>query len=96
MKYNDSDRQQIFDHTNGRCHYCKEKLEFKDYGKKNKPGSWEVDHIIPKAMGGPDYIYNLAPVHPWCNKEKTDKLLNMQSLIFNPARTDLRGSKFGN
>ena len=92
MSYSHTERQKIFNHTNGRCHYCKKELKFEDYGKRNKSGAWEVDHIIPKKMGGPDFHYNLAPIHPECNRKKADKLFDLQSIIFNPVRTELQGN----
>jgi hypothetical protein len=34
-----------------------------DYGDRNSPYGWELDHIIPKALGGADHDGNLRPRH---------------------------------
>lgn len=34
-----------------------------------------VDHLIPKARGGPDDDWNLQLMHPWCNQRKVDTLV---------------------
>jgi hypothetical protein len=33
------------------------------YGDKNSPFGWELDHIVPKALGGSDDVSNLRPRH---------------------------------
>ena len=42
------------------------------------PMSACVDHIIPIAKGGhPSDIENLQLAHRWCNRQKSDKLVNI-------------------
>ena len=44
-----------------RCHYC----------KKPRTGTTK-DHIVPKAMGGPNSGWNYAHACPDCNRAKAD------------------------
>lgn len=42
------------------------------------PLSPVVDHIIPIAKGGHPYaMENLQLAHRWCNRQKSDKLINL-------------------
>jgi 5-methylcytosine-specific restriction endonuclease McrA len=36
--------------------------------------SFEVDHIIPLARGGPDELENKQPSHRDCNRRKSDQI----------------------
>ena len=47
----------------GKCEHCG--LTFKDGDK------WEVDHILPKSMGGKHVFTNLQLLHKHCHDEKT-------------------------
>lgn len=47
--------------------------------KTPDPGSFEVDHIIPFAKGGPDTLENKAAAHRACNRAKSD------SIDYNPS-----------
>ena len=38
-------------------------IEFTKYGDRNAQYGWEIDHIVPSALGGPDSIENLRPLH---------------------------------
>ena len=47
----------------GRCTHC---------GLHFKPGDrWEIDHIVPKALGGKDSYDNLQLLHVHCHDLKT-------------------------
>lgn len=46
------------------CHICGNKID----GAKER---WEIEHIIPLALGGEDGGGNLAPAHVACHREKT-------------------------
>jgi len=63
----------IFDKTNGLCYYCGKQLAWKNYGKVDKRGAWEVDHSKPKSKGGSDYSRNLFPACIKCNRDKSNK-----------------------
>ena len=41
---------------------CRATVARSDYGKTDSYG-WEIDHIRPVALGGPDAIWNLQPPH---------------------------------
>ena len=60
-KIEEFSRTEIFDRDNGICHIC---------GKKVKPSSWQLDHIIPLARGGQHTRINVAVSHPLCNNKK--------------------------
>lgn len=47
----------------GLCAYCRE-----------RPGT-ERDHVIPVVRGGSDFIGNILPACPQCNRSKKDRLL---------------------
>lgn len=58
-------RAAIFLAGDGCCHLC---------GGKITPGqAWEVEHIIPLAMGGDDEGDNLRPAHAKCHRAKTSE-----------------------
>ena len=49
----------------GKCRYCE--LTFRDGDK------WEVDHILPKPLGGKDQYTNLQLLHDYCHHAKSEK-----------------------
>jgi len=57
----------IFERTNGICH---RRAAWKNYGKVGAQGGWEVDHSVPRALGGTDRLSNLLPAHIRCNRSK--------------------------
>lgn len=57
--------REIFAAGNGRCHYCKADLEL--------TGTWEVEHKMPKALGGSNERINLVASCRPCNRLKRDK-----------------------
>jgi len=56
-------RLQIFQTHKGLCHICG--------GKVNVGESWDVEHVIPFAMGGEDNETNWAVAHVKCHRTKT-------------------------
>ena len=38
-------------------------LKWSDHGDRNSPHGWEIDHIVPAALGGTDHPSNLRPLH---------------------------------
>jgi hypothetical protein len=59
--------EKIFAKTKGRCHLCKIKLLFDDYGKSD---GWQVDHSLPLDRGGTNDFENLWPAYSDCNRSK--------------------------
>ena len=57
-------RSALFDAHKGICHIC-------GYAIDGVREGFEVEHIIPIAMGGADDETNAAPAHVKCHKSKT-------------------------
>lgn len=56
-------RARVFDKANGCCHLCGGKITASD--------AWDVDHVLPLALGGSDNESNFAPAHQVCHRGKT-------------------------
>jgi len=63
----------IYDRTHGCCHICRKKLSFTNYGVRGAKGSWEIEHSIPKAVGGTNHLNNLFAACMPCNRSKGAK-----------------------
>jgi hypothetical protein len=55
-------RRAIFWRGEGRCHYCRTKLDIN--------GPFHCEHMVPLALGGDDQPLNLVPSCPSCNSRK--------------------------
>ena len=53
------------------CALCTQVIQVSFY-KWPHPMSLEVDHIVPKALGGRDTVENTQPAHRTCNRHKSD------------------------
>lgn len=51
---------------------CGALIYFDDYGKTDSKYGWEIDHIVPVALGGGDEIDNLQPLQWQNNRAKSD------------------------
>ena len=71
MAFNDEQLNWIYDRTNGKCHICGKKVFFVNYGNPKSKAAWEVEHSVPRAKGGTDYLRNLYPACIRCNREKS-------------------------
>lgn len=58
-------RQEVFEKSHGRCHYCGTPLTL--------DGKWHVEHMMPRALGGVDQMVNLVAACAPCNLEKSDR-----------------------
>lgn len=56
-------RLRIFEAANGVCYLCKQRIKA---GEK-----WDVEHLIPLALGGADGGWNMKPAHKACHAPKT-------------------------
>jgi 5-methylcytosine-specific restriction endonuclease McrA len=70
VRYTDEELTDIFDRTNGRCHLCFARLAFSNYGYFGERGAWEVEHSIPRALGGTNRLNNLYAACIVCNRSK--------------------------
>ena len=61
-------RRAVHTRAEGRCEYCRTPDSF-------VPGSFAVEHILPRAKGGKTHLQNLALSCPACNRRKTDTVL---------------------
>jgi 5-methylcytosine-specific restriction endonuclease McrA len=59
-----------FASTGGRCHLCGKQVCKKHYGQHGARGAWEVDHSVPRALGGTYHGNNLRAAHTICNRSK--------------------------
>ena len=58
-------RRDIFAKSRGCCHYCGAPLQL--------DGLWHVEHMLPRALGGPDEASNLVAACAPCNLGKRDR-----------------------
>ena len=58
-------RRDIFAKSRGCCHYCARPLQL--------DGSWHVEHMLPRALGGADEISNLVAACAPCNLSKGNR-----------------------
>lgn len=69
-RHSDEQLNRIYDRTSGRCHVCRKKLAFCNYGRFGNRGAWEVDHSRPVSRGGTNHGNNLFAICIPCNREK--------------------------
>src|SRR5262245_19599899 len=56
-------RAEIVRNCDERCHLCGGSIRMGE--------AWDVEHVIPLAMGGADDVTNWRPAHVKCHKSKT-------------------------
>ena len=54
-------------------------IVFGAYGDRNSPVGWEIDHIIPEALGGPSALWNLRPLWWVANARRGSAVLPVRS-----------------
>jgi 5-methylcytosine-specific restriction endonuclease McrA len=59
-----TERARIFAAAGGRCHLCGGAID----GVRDR---WDVEHVVPLALGGDDGGDNLQPAHAKCHAAKT-------------------------
>lgn len=70
MAYSSERLNVVFSKTAGRCHLCRKKLAWINYGAYGQRAAWEVDHSRARANGGSDHLNNLFPACVSCNRSK--------------------------
>lgn len=70
MQYDRDQLDRVFSSTHGRCHLCGKTLYRANYALQGERGAWEVEHSVPRSMGGTDTLRNLKPACIACNREK--------------------------
>ena len=70
MQWDDETLDWVYEKTDGYCRYCEKKLSRLNYASSGDRGAWEVDHSVPLAVGGTDYLSNLWPACIECNRNK--------------------------
>jgi hypothetical protein len=69
-------RKALHTRDRGRCGLC---------GKFVDLYAMDVDHIIPKSMGGPDHWDNLQVAHPRCNRSRGNRILSCRLPLYYKA-----------
>jgi len=70
MSRDDDTLNWIYDRTDGACHICWKKLSFHNYAKFSLRGAWEIEHSVPRSLGGSDHLNNLFAACISCNRSK--------------------------
>jgi hypothetical protein len=70
MIWTDEHLTAIYERTDGDCHICARRLAFANYGRFGERGAWEVEHSIPRVLGGTDHANNLYAACIPCNRQK--------------------------
>jgi 5-methylcytosine-specific restriction endonuclease McrA len=70
MKRDNNTLRRIFSRTDGRCHLCRKKLGFSNYGRLGRRGAWEIEHSRASVNGGTNHLNNLYSACIRCNRGK--------------------------
>ncbi|WP_268250597.1 HNH endonuclease signature motif containing protein [Bacillus nakamurai] len=68
LRFNTLSKQKLAKKTKFKCELCKQSLVGEE--------SLEVDHIIPKYLGGKDEYKNLRLIHTSCHIQRHQKEMN--------------------
>lgn len=66
-------RETVWNMTGGKCFYCEVELIRCVGDEQDRSRCFHIDHIVPKASGGPDHISNYVPACETCNISKNAK-----------------------
>ncbi|WP_437759467.1 HNH endonuclease [Sorangium sp. So ce1389] len=93
MAYDIEKLLRIFSRTSDRCHLCGDALTFSHYGHIKHRGGWEVDHDVPRALGGGDHEENLLPAHVSCNRSKQALPSDLVRSIYGLSQRPMSGDE---
>ncbi|WP_461186313.1 HNH endonuclease [Trueperella pyogenes] len=65
-------RHAVIDRYGTICVICRETIDLRL--RWPDPGSFTIDHVLPRALGGSDAIGNLRPAHKKCNEQKGSRI----------------------
>ena len=71
--HNSEVRETVWNITGGRCFYCDVELIRCVGEEQDRSRCFHVDHLVPKAHGGPDHLHNYVPACERCNISKNSK-----------------------
>lgn len=63
------------------------------YGNRNSPFGWEIDHVIPLSLGGPDIFVNFRAMHWENNISKGDDYPVYFCAVIAQGNTNIHYSK---
>ena len=65
----ESQLREIYDRTQGHCHFCGDPVVFERRGwGPNLDGYWEIDHLIQRGKGGSKAAHNCLAACTRCNR----------------------------
>lgn len=70
MSLINSQLDEIFKKTDGKCRCCRKCLTRKNHGKVGARGAWQVDHSVSRKKKGSNSMRNLYPMCIDCNQKK--------------------------
>lgn len=70
--HNTEIREAVWCITGGKCFYCDVWLVRSAEGE-DRSRLFHIDHLVPKAHGGPDHLHNYVPACERCNIQKNSK-----------------------
>ena len=65
-------RAKLIDLYGYECHICHQLIN--PALRAPDPGSYSIDHVLPRALGGSNALENLRPAHLGCNSRKGKRL----------------------
>lgn len=71
--HNKAIRETVWNITDGKCFYCSVELVRCIGEEADRARCFHVDHLVPKACGGPDHFSNYVPACETCNISKGAK-----------------------
>jgi len=94
MQWDEDTLDWVYDKTGGYCRYCGKKLSRINYAMPGERGAWEIDHSVPLALGGTDYLSNLWPACIDCNRDKGTMTGSQYMRLFErPRQFSSRGER---